>query len=155
MEDTLRGLVYSRWRMERCLNPCFNGRYSQRALNSEHTKRSLCVLILVLMEDTLRVNQRLWTRSIQSLNPCFNGRYSQSLGVASKENRNGGLNPCFNGRYSQSFRENFRSSIFAVLILVLMEDTLRVVFKKDILSINIGLNPCFNGRYSQRWRVKW
>ena len=37
------------------------------------------VLILVLMEDTLRV------------------------GVASKENRNGVkcLNPCFNGRYSQ------------------------------------------------------
>ena len=39
------------------------------------------VLILVLMEDTLRVLQsstRGWTRG---LNPCFNGRYSQRTAV--------------------------------------------------------------------------
>ena len=39
--------------------------------------RVQCVLILVVMEDTLRVtlifNQKLLSR----LNPCFNGRYSQ------------------------------------------------------------------------------
>ena len=61
------------------LNPCFNGRYSQR-----------------LLIKTLE----LWN---MCLNPCFNGRYSQSqrprirLLFAMK-----GLNPCFNGRYSQS-----------------------------------------------------
>ena len=38
---------------------------------------------------------------------------------------------------------------FYVLILVLMEDTLRVVLEKIIIVIKIGLNPCFNGRYSQ------
>ena len=37
------------------------------------------VLILVLMEDTLRAAE-LWLRlSHYSLNPCFNGRYSQSI----------------------------------------------------------------------------
>ena len=55
MEDTLRDInnrtvQKSEW----CLNPCFNGRYSQRDY------RYVC-----------------W-RSIKSLNPCFNGRYSQS-----------------------------------------------------------------------------
>ena len=37
-----------------------------------------------------------------------------------------------------------------VLILVLMEDTLRVNVIKSVLKIEDGLNPCFNGRYSQR-----
>ena len=53
MEDTLRenkrklnGKILS-------LNPCFNGRYSQRSLIKAGAK------------------------SVKSLNPCFNGRYSQ------------------------------------------------------------------------------
>ena len=37
-----------------CLNPCFNGRYSQSAIS-----------------DSIK-------EEIESLNPCFNGRYSQS-----------------------------------------------------------------------------
>ena len=37
------------------------------------------VLILVLMEDTLRENtQRITTLIFFRLNPCSNGRYSQS-----------------------------------------------------------------------------
>ena len=54
MEDTLRE-VFSVKRIESqsCLNPCFNGRYSQSA---EFTKL---------------------TAEQESLNPCFNGRYSQ------------------------------------------------------------------------------
>ena len=36
------------------------------------------VLILVLMEDTLRVKKSSGRRSKKRLNPCFNGRYSQS-----------------------------------------------------------------------------
>ena len=54
------------------------------------------------MEDTLRGQRCLQASTlIAGLNPCCNGRYSQS--VASKENRNG----------------------VKVLILVVMEDTLR------------------------------
>ena len=36
------------------------------------------VLILVLMEDTLRDNKTYGNIDTCSLNPCFNGRYSQS-----------------------------------------------------------------------------
>ena len=58
MEDTLRvkaGILnmvqsYS-------LNPCFNGRYSQRKKVRVEDPKNL-VLILVLMEDTLRVRTK-------------------------------------------------------------------------------------------------
>ena len=39
---------------------------------------NLHVLILVLMEDTLRVLCTNIYTLFSSLNPCFNGRYSQS-----------------------------------------------------------------------------
>ena len=42
--------------METSLNPCFNGRYSQRHL-LKILLQTLLVLILVLMEDTLRVHR--------------------------------------------------------------------------------------------------
>ena len=60
------------------------------------------------------------------------------------------LNPCFNGRYSQSHGNVAKGWDQAVLILVLMEDTLRA--KPLLLDFDNGvsLNPCFNGRYSQR-----
>ena len=62
----------------------------------------LCqVLILVLMEDTLR---EWFDLPLNFLN---------------------GLNPCFNGRYSQSDIESGVLEYGSVLILVLMEDTLR------------------------------
>ena len=35
-----------------------------------------------------------------------------------------------------------------VLILVLMEDTLRDSGRRSKKPIKVGLNPCFNGRYS-------
>ena len=53
------------------------------------------------MEDTLRDDCDEDTRDLDSLNPCFNGRYSQSISKS-----------C-NGQKMD------------VLILVLMEDTLR------------------------------
>ena len=47
-----------------------------RALEADMTQSSTSVLILVLMEDTLReTTLRLF--ALQSLNPCFNGRFSQ------------------------------------------------------------------------------
>ena len=62
---------------------------------------------------------------MRSLNPCFNGRYSQSL-IKSKKVEISSLNPCSNGRYSQSNYKPFSTRLVMVLILVLMEDTLRV-----------------------------
>ena len=58
------------------LNPCFNGRYSQRK-SSFIDAIQYNVLILVLMEDTLRETVYSEAKEVHSLNPCFNGRYSQ------------------------------------------------------------------------------
>ena len=38
------------------------------------------VLILVLMEDTLRDEKKPSIEELMCLNPCFNGRYSQREG---------------------------------------------------------------------------
>ena len=60
------------------LNPCSNGRDSQRA-NEDYKKRiKQAVLILVLMEDTLRDTMRMASCTRRCLNPYSNGRYSQS-----------------------------------------------------------------------------
>ncbi len=58
------------------------------------------------------------------------------------------LNPCFNGRYSRSDVKYIFVSMYTVLILVLMEDTLGEPSSMEVL-LNGGLNPCFNGRYSR------
>ena len=67
------------------------------------------VLILVLMEDTLRDRKNKKKFGSKSLNPCFNGRYSQRID------------------------KKISDIISAVLILVLMEDTLRVYKVKRYL----------------------
>ena len=54
MEDTLRDSKVSAKDILASLNPCFNGRYSQSLSLLEHVWNHV-VLILVLMEDTLRV----------------------------------------------------------------------------------------------------
>ena len=55
MEDTLRvPEALSDFNESKCLNPCFNGRYSQRVMIWSKIS-VIIVLILVLMEDTLRV----------------------------------------------------------------------------------------------------
>ena len=53
MEDTLRADGETFLEITACLNPCFNGRYSQRGSLSLN-QTDVLVLILVLMEDTLR-----------------------------------------------------------------------------------------------------
>ena len=54
MEDTLRGMLrHNKLQDMISLNPCFNGRYSQRPGLIDKVK-PFTVLILVLMEDTLR-----------------------------------------------------------------------------------------------------
>ena len=50
-----------------------------RGINSFMLQLFIRVLILVLMEDTLRVAQEDGTyKEGECLNPCSNGRYSQS-----------------------------------------------------------------------------
>ena len=60
------------------------------------------------------------------------------------------LNPYYNGRYSTSMGTlNFEVGSSKVLILIIMEDTLRVTLKSKIMSaIKLSLNPYYNGRYS-------
>ena len=55
MEDTLREPESYTKDGKNGLNPCFNGRYSQSLLRYDIID-ILIVLILVLMEDTLRAN---------------------------------------------------------------------------------------------------
>ena len=87
---------------------------------------------------------------LSSLNPYFNGRYSQRHQRLVILYLIACLNPCCNGRYSQ--RGFFKPESYTkdVLILVLMEDTLRVSSSDTKVVFDHGLNPCFNGRYSQR-----
>ena len=55
MEDTLRDMNKDLI-SELSLNPCFNGRYSQSFSVTGYICKDADVLILVLMEDTLRAN---------------------------------------------------------------------------------------------------
>ena len=60
MEDTLREQLTLIAQVAIRLNPCFNGRYSQRSNTSSQKAHVTQVLILVLMEDTLRVLNQLY-----------------------------------------------------------------------------------------------
>ena len=138
-----------RERWERSLNPCFCGRWSTSSTVKVEEVSSLPVLILVFVEDGLRVF------------PCWK-----------ETKRDRGLNPCFCGRWSTSEKgdELFVAQL-QVLILVFVEDGLRVrgtprnplrrrvlilVFVEDGLRGDIqrhprrspSLNPCFCGRWS-------
>ena len=64
------------------------------------------VLILVLVEDTLRVlEQILASHSPRSLNPCSSGRYSASNKASALLGwTEPGLNPCSSGRYSARYQ---------------------------------------------------
>ena len=79
------------------------------------------------MEDTLRVNETIIKISaFHSLNPCFNGRYSQRIW----DSWDGHLNiVLILVLMEDTLRGSHRSLRYhyQVLILVLMEDTLRVL----------------------------
>ena len=60
MEDTLRASSNTQSAEVTSLNPCFNGRYSQ-SIKRVDTPQKNKVLILVLMEDTLRGEERCIT----------------------------------------------------------------------------------------------
>ncbi len=138
--------------MSGCLNPCCNGRYSQSSVKALSCQTEDTVLILVVMEDTLRVRIKMVMElHCKSLNPCCNGRYSQRAQGMTLTKMSGCLNPCCNGRYSQSSVKALSCQTEdTVLILVVMEDTLRVRIKMVMELHCKSLNPCCNGRYSQR-----
>ena len=54
-----------------------------RVIIKMEKKQVIEVLILVLMEDTLRVNLLIYNQNGKSLSPCFNGRYSQRHALSS------------------------------------------------------------------------
>ena len=131
MEDTLRACMAIRTQEWLCLNPCFNGRYSQRAKQlGNHRVR--IVLILVLMEDTLRVCEQQFGD--------VTGLPAVLILVLMEDTLRDSGNISI-------------STLCGVLILVLMEDTLRDLEQKSFLMFIVGLNPCFNGRYSQSLKV--
>ena len=69
-----------------------------------------------------------------------------------KKQWNACLNPCFSGTYSQRIWDDLQPYNRNVLILVLVEHTLRDSPTQQCYSENgNGLNPCFSGTYSQRW----
>ena len=88
---------------------------------------------------------------LNSLNPCFSGTYSQRRYDEQRFTFIVSLNPCFSGTYSQSGNEDAASTnFFDVLILVLVEHTLREAGYYYFATENMRLNPCFSGTYSQR-----
>ena len=112
---------------------------------------TLSVLILVVMEDGLRdsAEQGLSSTVTKGLNPCCYGRWSQSQAKHGKTSRlRTCLNPCCYGRWSQSMDYHTININVEVLILVVMEDGLRVEFNDSFPAI-ISLNPCCYGRWSQ------
>ena len=72
------------------------------------------VLILILMEDTLRAT-------------IMSGSHSIPIS----------LNPYSNGRYSESYLFSFLLMLLNVLILILMEDTLRAYFGQPFRGLYV------------------
>ena len=94
------------------------------------------VLILVLVEHTLRGFLILRCMVVSGrLNPCFSGTYSQSAMKSSHHEFLLSLNPCFSGTYSQRHSAHQRLIVLIVLILVLVEHTLRAMIILGILEI--------------------
>ncbi len=84
-----------------------------------------------------------------SLNPCSNGRCSASSETGEVfSNHFISLNPCSNGRCSASDQWQAGDQRVIVLILVLMEDALRVLLTLMVVQPKHCLNPCSNGRVS-------
>ena len=76
MEDTLREAKHNSIKVKRTVLILVLMEDTLRVKKSSG-RRSKKVLILVLMEDTLRGSLFFVCKVNCSLNPCFNGRYSQ------------------------------------------------------------------------------
>ena len=86
------------------LNPYSTGRYSTSGFNKIAFLEDVKVLILILLEDTLRDNA-IWLSNdaLDGLNPYSTGRYSTRIVLLAASERYASLNPYSTGRYSTSF----------------------------------------------------
>ena len=126
VEHTLRESAPKQRNALTCLNPCFSGTYSQSGKHLWHTVQGDGVLILVLVEHTLRaISNRPACPYHSCLNPCFSGTYSQRANLVQQCASLARLNPCFSGTYSQRDKFLTIERWSEVLILVLVEHTLR------------------------------
>ena len=130
------------------LNPCFSGTYSQRYTAMEEALEVL-VLILVLVEHTLREGLYSFQANTCRLNPCFSGTYSQSF--VKKDETYMGIPVLILVLVEHTLRvcwSVFNQQGLCGLILVLVEHTLGDLNSKKMLK-DFGLNPCFSGTYSR------
>ena len=141
-----------------CLNPCCCGRWSQRHFGARLHWNFLSVLILVLVEDGLGASP-ITVRTRSCLNPCSCGRWlqrqwrsggfgtwltessslflwkmvSECMNLFTNNQIFKRLNPCCYGRWSQRIKVYDKMETkFGVLILVVMEDGLRVAWRRGV-----------------------
>ena len=130
MEDTLRDFACSCIRCKTsCLNPYSNGRYSESGKGSRAIGTDGGVLILILMEDTLRAIRAKRRRA-----------FGEVLILILMEDT------------LRVLIGQLLLPLKGVLILILMEDTLRVSTSVSSLLRNVRLNPYSNGRYSESYQ---
>ena len=70
--------------------------------------------------------------TVVGLNPCFSGTYSQRVSFMRLNSLKSSLNPCFSGTYSQRVLPDFVAKANEVLILVLVEHTLRGCYSNGV-----------------------
>ena len=103
------------------------------------------------MEEGLRQTLVEGTvKKFSRLNPCCNGRGSKTQFRLSMLLRTLSLNPCCNGRGSKTHRISVADVQESnVLILVVMEEGLRLSLVVVLLVLFVSLNPCRHGRGSK------
>ncbi len=115
-------------------------------------KISYRVLILILMEDALRVTNKVMKKFKECcLNPYSDGRCSKSAQIAKREDsKSVCLNPYSDGRCSKRTPSAWGILEWVnVLILILMEDALRGMKKSSRSLSKTSLNPYSDGRCSK------
>ena len=133
MEDGLRPSPKSLNGKPICLNPCCNGRWSL----------AICFHIGERLYSLNPCCNGRWSlarlpsgKNIHDcLNPCCNGRWSLASSIQEGVDNNFlCLNPCCNGRWSLADAYVTTISSFIVLILVVMEDGLRLPHVPNYLA---------------------
>ena len=116
-------LIYLKFNVSTCLNPCCNGWCTRTEVNVLDENVNI-VLILVVMDDALArsAQDSISVCNFRSLNPCCNGWCTRTY--------------CVYDSYGNFMR---------VLILVVMDDALAHFINKTYKNGKKCLNPCCNG----------
>ena len=131
------------------LNPYFFGKCSTAQQNKRKTKGGGGVLILIFLENALRLDMpNLDVDIIASLNPYFFGKCSTATSISSDWHHMMCLNPYFFGKCSTA--SNSLQTVFErrVLILIFLENALRLPANVQEEWAEMGLNPYFFGKCS-------